>query len=110
MDHGCASASVRCRDDRIWCWWVDVDDHELRRGAVTGRRGPLLPSGGVGFVRRHPVVSAVLVLFLLAAGTIVASAIAVWNAAHTDDARRIDHVDAIVVLGAAQYNGQPSPV
>jgi uncharacterized SAM-binding protein YcdF (DUF218 family) len=35
---------------------------------------------------------------------------AVWRAAHTDDASRIDHVDAIVVLGAAQYQGDPSPV
>ena len=38
------------------------------------------------------------------------TAIAVWRAAHTDDARRIDHVDAIIVLGAAEYGGEPSPV
>jgi uncharacterized SAM-binding protein YcdF (DUF218 family) len=36
--------------------------------------------------------------------------VAVWRAAHEDDASRIEHVDAIVVLGAAQYNGKPSPV
>ena len=35
---------------------------------------------------------------------------AVWNAAHTDDASRVQSVDAIIVLGAAQYQGVPSPV
>jgi len=64
----------------------------------------------VGFVRRHPVVTGFLVLLLVALGLVTASAIAVWNAAHTDDARRVDRADAIVVLGAAQYNGRPSPV
>ncbi len=38
------------------------------------------------------------------------TAFAVWRAAHTDDASRIDRVDAILVLGAAQYDGTPSPV
>jgi uncharacterized SAM-binding protein YcdF (DUF218 family) len=61
-------------------------------------------------VRRHPVVSAGLFVLLIVVGAIAASGIAVWNAAHTDDARRIDRTDAIVVLGAAQYNGRPSPV
>jgi uncharacterized SAM-binding protein YcdF (DUF218 family) len=70
----------------------------------------LLGSADVGFVRRHPLWTAVLALVLVVVGVIAASAIAVWNAAHTDDARRIDHVDAILVLGAAQYNGRPSPV
>ena len=46
-------------------------------------------------MRRHPVVSAVLFVLLIAVGAIVASAIAVWNSAHTDDARRIDHTDAM---------------
>jgi uncharacterized SAM-binding protein YcdF (DUF218 family) len=64
----------------------------------------------VGFVRRHPVITGFLGLVPVAAGLIIASAVAVWNAAHTDDARRIDHTDAILVLGAAQYNGRPSPV
>jgi len=35
---------------------------------------------------------------------------AVWSAAHTDDASRIDRADTILVLGAAQYQGEPSPV
>jgi len=38
------------------------------------------------------------------------TALAVWRSAHTDDASRIDHADVILVLGAAQYGGKPSPV
>jgi uncharacterized SAM-binding protein YcdF (DUF218 family) len=49
------------------------------------------------------VVSAVL-------ATIGLTATAVWRSAHTDDASRVDRVDVIVVLGAAQYDGDPSPV
>ena len=64
----------------------------------------------MGFVRRHPILSAAVVVLAMVFGLVTASAVAVWNAAHTDDARRIDHVDAILVLGAAQYNGRPSPV
>lgn len=41
---------------------------------------------------------------------VLATGIAVWRAAHTDDARRVERVDVILVLGAAQYNGRPSPV
>jgi uncharacterized SAM-binding protein YcdF (DUF218 family) len=41
---------------------------------------------------------------------VVASGVIVWRAAHRDDASEIDHVHAIVVLGAAQYDGEPSPV
>lgn len=40
---------------------------------------------------------------------VVASAVAVWRTAHTDEASRIDHADAIIVFGAAQYGGVPSP-
>jgi uncharacterized SAM-binding protein YcdF (DUF218 family) len=61
-------------------------------------------------VRRHPWLTlgaAVLGAFLLVFGL---TAWAVWRAAHTDDAARIEHADAILVLGAAQYNGRPSPV
>lgn len=49
---------------------------------------------------------------MLACGATVIgiTGIAVWRAAHEDDASRIDHVDAIVVLGAAEYDGRPSPV
>ncbi len=41
---------------------------------------------------------------------VVWSAVSVWRAAHSDDASRIDRADVIVVLGAAQYGGTPSPV
>jgi uncharacterized SAM-binding protein YcdF (DUF218 family) len=41
---------------------------------------------------------------------VVGCAIVVWRAAHHDDASEIDRADAIVVLGAAQYDGDPSPV
>jgi uncharacterized SAM-binding protein YcdF (DUF218 family) len=64
----------------------------------------------VGALRRHPVLLAVgtvvLAVLLLIGGT----AFAVWRAAHTDDASRVDRADAILVLGAAQYDGEPSPV
>ncbi len=52
-------------------------------------------------------------LAVLFAGTLallLVTGVAVWRAAHTDDASRIETVDLIVVLGAAQYEGTPSPV
>jgi uncharacterized SAM-binding protein YcdF (DUF218 family) len=64
----------------------------------------------VGALRRHPVllaVGAVAVACLLVVGL---TGIAVWRAAHTDDASRVDRADVILVLGAAQYDGDPSPV
>jgi uncharacterized SAM-binding protein YcdF (DUF218 family) len=64
----------------------------------------------VGFVRRHPIVTVLAVIVLGVAGLLAWTATAVWQAAHTDDARRIGHADAIAVLGAAQYGGRPSPV
>ena len=39
-----------------------------------------------------------------------ATGIAVWRAAHTDDAAHVERADVIMVLGAAQYDGRPSPV
>lgn len=38
------------------------------------------------------------------------TAVAVWRAAHDDGASRVDRADVILVLGAAQYDGRPSPV
>ena len=64
----------------------------------------------VRFLRRHPILTGVLGLAVVVVGVVAASAIAVWQSAHTDDARRVDRVDAILVLGAAQYGGRPSPV
>ena len=60
--------------------------------------------------RRHPVLVAVAAACLVVVLGVVGTGIAVWRAAHTDDARRIDHADVILVLGAAQYDGRPSPV
>jgi uncharacterized SAM-binding protein YcdF (DUF218 family) len=64
----------------------------------------------VGFVRRHPIVTALAALTVGVLGLISTTAVAVWQAAHTDDARRIDHADVILVLGAAEYSGRPSAV
>jgi uncharacterized SAM-binding protein YcdF (DUF218 family) len=46
----------------------------------------------------------------LVALPIVASAVSVWRAAHTDEASEVDTADVILVLGAAQYGGEPSPI
>jgi vancomycin permeability regulator SanA len=59
---------------------------------------------------RHPVVTVVALVALLAVGFLAGCAIVVWGAAHHDDASDIERLDAIVVLGAAQYDGEPSPV
>src|SRR5215216_2803473 len=59
---------------------------------------------------RHPVLLGVTLFVAVAIGTVAATGVAVWTEAHHDDASRVDHVDAILVLGAAQYDGTPSPV
>jgi uncharacterized SAM-binding protein YcdF (DUF218 family) len=64
----------------------------------------------VGAVRRHPFLSALLGLALVLGAVVLATGVAVWKAAHTDDASRIDRADLILVLGAAEYDGDPSPV
>jgi len=64
----------------------------------------------VGAVRRHPIVALACLLLAIAVGVMGVTFVAVWRAAHQDDASRIERVDAIVVLGAAQYDGRPSPV
>jgi vancomycin permeability regulator SanA len=58
--------------------------------------------------RRALLVALLVVAVLLL--PVAASAMAVWRAAHTDDASRVDSADVILVLGAAQYGGEPSPV
>ncbi len=58
--------------------------------------------------RRGILVALVLVGLVLL--PIVASAVAVWRAAHTDEASEVDRTDVILVLGAAQYGGEPSPI
>lgn len=47
-----------------------------------------------------------LAAVLVPAGYLLATFVTVWRAAHHDGARP---ADAIVVLGAAQYDGRPSP-
>jgi vancomycin permeability regulator SanA len=64
----------------------------------------------VGAIRRHPITSLVAFILLLSVGFVAGCAIVVWRAAHHDDASDLDRTDAIVVLGAAQYDGTPSPV
>jgi uncharacterized SAM-binding protein YcdF (DUF218 family) len=64
----------------------------------------------VSLVRRHPVLSFVALVLLVALTLVGASAITVWRAAHDDDASHVDQADVIIVLGAAQYGGTPSPV
>lgn len=61
-------------------------------------------------LRRHPLLTLAALLLMLAVGAVAFSAVTVWNEAHHDDASDIERVDAIVVLGAAQYDGTPSPV
>ena len=58
---------------------------------------------------RRALLAALLVLAVLLL-PLAASAVAVWRAAHTDDASRVGSADVILVLGAAQYGGEPSPV
>jgi len=64
----------------------------------------------VGVLRRRPFVSLAVGVLCVALLVFGLTAWAVWRAAHTDDASRIDRADAILVLGAAQYQGEPSPV
>jgi uncharacterized SAM-binding protein YcdF (DUF218 family) len=61
-------------------------------------------------IRRHPFVATLAFVVLLFVGFVAGCAIVVWQAAHHDDASEIQRADAIVILGAAQYDGEPSPV
>jgi uncharacterized SAM-binding protein YcdF (DUF218 family) len=63
----------------------------------------------VALVRRHPVLTGLLGLVLAAGAVLATTGFAVWQAAHHDDASQVDRADLIAVLGAAQYNGRPSP-
>src|SRR5262245_17285576 len=64
----------------------------------------------MGAIRRHPVLVAIAALSAAIAIVFAVTGLAVWRAAHTDDARSVDRADVIMVLGAAQYDGRPSPV
>jgi uncharacterized SAM-binding protein YcdF (DUF218 family) len=59
--------------------------------------------------RPHSFLLWVFLIGALILAPIVWSAVSVWRAAHTDEASTIDRADVILVLGAAQYSGDPSP-
>ena len=61
-------------------------------------------------IGRHPFLSAIALVLLASLIVVGASGLVVWRAAHHDDASDVETVDAIAVLGAAQYDGVPSPV
>jgi uncharacterized SAM-binding protein YcdF (DUF218 family) len=54
------------------------------------------------------VLASLALLVLAMVGVLLAAGVAVWRAAHTDEARRESRVQVIAVLGAAEYNGRPS--
>ena len=56
---------------------------------------------------RHWIARVVVIVLALLAAYVAATFVQVWRASNHDGARQ---ADAIVVLGAAQWNGQPSPV
>src|SRR5262245_18910492 len=64
----------------------------------------------MAWFRRHPIWTILGALLLAAVAIVGWAGITVWRAAHHDGAADTDRADAIVVLGAAQYNGVPSPV
>jgi uncharacterized SAM-binding protein YcdF (DUF218 family) len=61
-------------------------------------------------IRRHPVLFGVALVLLVSLAVLGASAWTVWRAAHDDVASRVERADVLIVLGAAQYDGTPSPV
>jgi uncharacterized SAM-binding protein YcdF (DUF218 family) len=64
----------------------------------------------VGAIRRHRILSGLLALVAVVVAVVGVTGVAVWRAAHHDAASEIQTADLIVVLGAAQYDGDPSPV
>ena len=57
--------------------------------------------------KRRPVLRVILLLLLLAVAWVGSVAFRVWSVARIDESGK---TDAIVVLGASQYDGTPSPV
>jgi len=57
--------------------------------------------------RRHPVLTAGGVFVVVVVGYLAVTFIQVWHASRQDDARP---AQAIIVLGAAQFDGRPSAV
>ncbi len=79
------------------------------RGAAAGT-DPATLLDWPGVIRRHPFLSAAALLTAIAVAVFGLTFLAVWRAAHEDDARERDKTDIILVLGAAEYDGTPSPV
>jgi uncharacterized SAM-binding protein YcdF (DUF218 family) len=93
--------SVRADDTPVALIRPIPDDRPARR-TVRVRRAP-------GRRPRRPLrwaVRIVALLLLIGAGYLAVSLLQVWSTGRTDQARP---VDAIVVMGAAQYDGVPSP-
>ncbi|MEV0407784.1 ElyC/SanA/YdcF family protein [Actinoallomurus sp. NPDC050550] len=97
-DDGRRSAG-RAADDEPY---GDVLERPPARRAEDGRGEPPRRRSGWRWVRR-----VVYLLLALIIGTPLFSGFRVWWVARQDDHR---HSDAIIVLGAAQYNGVPSSV
>lgn len=72
-----------------------------RRGGVEGRRWRRARRG-----RRHRVFGSLSLVLLVLVAYVGGTFVQVWQAGRQDHARR---AQAIVVLGAAQYNGRVSP-
>ena len=64
----------------------------------------------MGFLRRHRVFALALALVVAVIVVLGTTGLAVWRAAHDDEAGHVERVDLIAVLGAAEYAGRPSPV
>ena len=83
----------------------------VTRVDVDPRPDPTDPSAGPNLPRRRlrdRLVVRLAALFLLLLVTYVAfTFLQVWQASQGDDAAK---ADAIIVLGAAQYDGRPSPI
>jgi uncharacterized SAM-binding protein YcdF (DUF218 family) len=84
----------------------------VRRTARGLGRGGAAVARGVGDLRyshgrRRMLLRALLLLLVLVVGYVGVTFVQVWAASRRDGARS---ADAVVVLGAAQYDGRPSPV
>ena len=56
---------------------------------------------------RHPRLSAALVCVVAAVAVVGSTA---WRVVRASSGDTVRHADAIVVFGAAEYDGRPSPV
>jgi uncharacterized SAM-binding protein YcdF (DUF218 family) len=82
---------------------VDGDADTITTSVSAADDGPSGPARGR---RRRRWLVALLVVVVLPIAYYLVSLYQVWSTGRTDQARP---VDAIVVLGAAQYDGDPSP-